>query len=106
MHIKKTLVHTKANEEKRTMFKNRIAKYKEEGCFIVYIDESGFAHDMPRTHGYSTVGDRCYATQDWNAKGCTNVISNLLSGDSLIRCALSILTLIPMCSILGLKNIE
>ena len=83
LHIKKTLVHLKANEEKRTMFKNRMAKYKEEGCSIVYIDESGFADDMPRTRGYSTVGDRCYATQDWNAKGRTNVISGL-SGDSLI----------------------
>ena len=69
------------------MFKNRIAKYKEEGCFIVYIDESGFAHDIPRTHGYSTVGDRCYATQDWNAKGRANVISGLF-GDSLIWCGI------------------
>ena len=79
-------MHPKANEEKRIMFKNRIAKYKEEGCSIVYIDESGFAHDMLRTHGYSTVGKRCYATQDRNAKECTNVISGL-SGDSLIGCA-------------------
>ena len=55
---KKTLVHPKANEEKHTMFKNRIAKYKE-GYSIVYIDESGFAHDMARTHGYSTGGDHC-----------------------------------------------
>ena len=69
------------------MFKNRIAKYKEEGCSIVYIDESGFAHDMPKTHGYSTVGDSCYATQYWNAKGRTNVIS-VLSGDSLIGCGI------------------
>ena len=58
LHVKHPLVHPKANEEKRTMFKNRIAKYKEEACSIVYIDESGFVHDMPRTHGYSTVGDR------------------------------------------------
>ena len=87
MHIKKTLVHPKANEEKRTTFKNRIAKYKEEGRSIVYIDESGFAHDMPRTHGYSTVGERCYSTQHWNAKGRTNVISGL-SGDSLIGCGI------------------
>ena len=54
-------MHPKTNEEKRTMFKNRIAKYKEEGCSIVYIYESGFAHNIPRTHGYSTVGDRSYA---------------------------------------------
>ena len=87
LHIKNPLVHPKANEKKRTMFKNRITKYKEEGCSIVYIDESGFAHDMPKTHGYSTVGDRCYATQDWNAKGRANVISGL-SEDSLIGCGI------------------
>ena len=84
---KNPLVHPKANKEKRILFKNRIAKYKEEGCSIVYIDESGFVHDMPRTHGYSTVGHRYYATQDWNAKGRTNVIS-YLSGDSLIGCGI------------------
>ena len=40
------LAHPKENKEKRTMFKNRIGKYKEEGRSIVYVDESGFAHDM------------------------------------------------------------
>ena len=42
---------------------------------------------MPRTHGYSTVRDRCYGAQGWNAKGRTNVISGL-SGDSLIGCGI------------------
>ena len=64
LHIRKTLLHPETNEEKRTVFKKRIAKYKQEGCSIFYIDESGFAHDMPRNHGYSIVEDRCYATQD------------------------------------------
>jgi len=45
---------------------------------IVYIDESGFAHDMPRTHGYAPVGQRCYGTQDWHAKGRTNAIGALI----------------------------
>ena len=78
MHIKKTLVHPKGNEEKRTMFKNGIAKYKEEGCSIVYIDESGFAHDMPRTRGYALRGQRCYGKHNWHAKGRVNVIGALL----------------------------
>jgi transposase len=47
---------------------------------IVYIDESGFAHDMPRTHGYSQRGRRCHGTHDWNAKGRVNVIGALLAG--------------------------
>jgi transposase len=46
----------------------------------VYLDESGFAHDMPRTHGYSAKGSRCFGVQDWGAKGRTNVIGALLSG--------------------------
>jgi hypothetical protein len=46
---------------------------------IVYIDESGFAHDMPRTHGYAPIGKRCVGKHDWHAKGRTNVIGALLA---------------------------
>lgn len=35
---------------------------------------------MPRTHGYSPKGRRCYGKQDWGAKGRTNVIGALLAG--------------------------
>lgn len=41
---------------------------------IVYLDESGFAVDAPRTHGYSTKGKRCYDRHDWHAKGRLNAI--------------------------------
>ena len=44
------------------------------------LDESGFAHDMPRTHGYARRGSRCFGTHDGGAKGRTNVIGALLSG--------------------------
>jgi transposase len=47
---------------------------------MVYIDESGFAHDMPRRHGYSSVAQRCFGKRDWGAKGRTNVMGALLSG--------------------------
>ena len=47
---------------------------------MVFIDESGFAHDMPRTHGYSQKGQRCFGVHDWGAKGRTNVIGALLGG--------------------------
>ncbi len=33
---------------------------------------------MPRTHGYSKKGERCYGTVDWHARGRTNVIGALL----------------------------
>lgn len=46
----------------------------------MFIDESGFAHDMPRTHGYSLKGQRCWGVHDWGAKGRTNVIGALLAG--------------------------
>ena len=47
---------------------------------MVFLDESGFAHDMPRTHGYALKGQRCFGTHDWGAKGRTNVIGALLAG--------------------------
>ena len=52
--------------------------YESIGKPIVYIDESGFAHDMPRTHGYSLKGQRCFGTNDWNEHTKTNVIGALL----------------------------
>jgi len=76
--IKKTLKHPKANPEKRSIFCQKIDELKTEGRTIAYIDESGFAHDMPRTHGYSDKGERCYATHDWGAKGRTNAIGALI----------------------------
>lgn len=33
---------------------------------------------MPRTHGYSEKGQRCYGRHDWGAKGRTNVIGALI----------------------------
>ena len=46
----------------------------------MFLDESGFSHDMPRTHGYAPRGQRCCGQQDWGAKGRTNVIGALLGG--------------------------
>nr|WP_238334239.1 IS630 family transposase [Arsenophonus endosymbiont of Bemisia tabaci] len=45
---------------------------------MVFIDESGFSHDTPRTHGYSPKGQRCVGLKNWGAKGRTNVIGALL----------------------------
>jgi transposase len=58
--------------------------YEAAGRPIVYVDESGFAHEMPRTHGYSPRGQRCYGTYDWQAKGRTNVIGALLGKELLV----------------------
>ena len=60
--------------------------YKAEGRPLVYLDESGFAHDMPRLHGYSIKGSRCYGNHNWGAKGRTNVIGALLFGVLLTVC--------------------
>lgn len=35
---------------------------------------------MPRTHGYSVKGERCYGKHDWGAKGRTNAIGALIEG--------------------------
>ncbi|MCP5369732.1 MAG: hypothetical protein H6909_03485 [Rickettsiaceae bacterium] len=42
---------------------------------------------MPRTHGYSDKGKRCYGTHDWGAKGRTNAIGALI-GRALIAIGL------------------
>jgi len=41
---------------------------------------------MPRTHGYSPVGTRCYGLCDWQAKGRTNVIGALIGKALLTVC--------------------
>ena len=77
---KKVLAHPKADPVKRRIFQARIKAYQAQGRTIVYLDESNFASDMPRTYGYATKGQRCYGLQDWNAKGRINVIGALLVG--------------------------
>ena len=76
--IKKTLQHPKATPEKRSVFCEEIKKHKESS--LVFIDESGFSHDMPRLYGYAPKGTRCLGRHDWGAKGRTNVIGALLLG--------------------------
>jgi DDE superfamily endonuclease len=84
--IKKSLCHPKADPEKRSIFCHKISAYKAAGKNLIFIDESGFAHDMPRTHGYALKGRRCYGTHNWGAKGRTNVIETLLKGALLTVC--------------------
>ena len=64
----------------REAFKVKLEKYQSEGRAIVYVDESGFAHESTRSHGYSKVGERCLGQLDWGAKARTNVIGALLNG--------------------------
>ena len=45
---------------------------------MIYVDESGFAESMPRTHGYSAKGDRCYGVHDWHARGRKNAIGAII----------------------------
>ena len=84
---KKTLEYPKADKEKRAMFLQKIEQYKKEKMPIAYVDESGFAHSMPRTHGYSRMGKRCYGSCDWNARGRKNVIAALYES-SIIGCGI------------------
>jgi hypothetical protein len=66
-----------ANEEERQRFNKKIADHKAVGMIIIPIDESGFAHNKPRTHGYAIKGRRCYDVQDWQVGKRTNVIGVL-----------------------------
>jgi transposase len=51
------------------------------------INESGFAHDMPRPRGYALKGRPCHGTHDWNPHRRTNVIGALV-GNALLTVAL------------------
>src|SRR5689334_630724 len=73
-------MHPKADPERRSAFCQIIQRYQDEGRPLLSIDESGFAVDMPRTHGYAPRGKRCYGKHDWGAKGRINVIGALLGG--------------------------
>ena len=74
------MVHPKANAAARQSFRARIAAHEKVGRPVVYIDESGFAHDMPRLHGYASRGRRCPGLHDWHARGRINVIGAFLAG--------------------------
>ena len=78
IRAKKTLKHPKANESDRNAFSIKIEGYESQGFKIVYLDESGFALDMPREYGYSLSGKRCYGVKDWHAKGRVNVIGAIV----------------------------
>ena len=60
------------------MFQKKINDYKAVGLDICYLDESGYAVSMPRTHGYAKKGQRCFGVQDWGARGRINVIGALI----------------------------
>ena len=44
----------------------------------MYLDESGFAQDSPRTYGYSERGKRCYGEKDWHSRGRLNAIGAII----------------------------
>ena len=84
--IKKSLRHPRTDEGARQFFRARLEGYHAQGRTVVFIDESGFADDMPRTHGYALSGTRCYGKQDWNARDRTNVIGALIGKLLLTAC--------------------
>ena len=61
-----------------------IRHYKKTNRSLVYIDESGFSVDSPRTHGYSPKGNRCYGKHNWQEKGRINSIGALLNRKLLV----------------------
>jgi transposase len=79
-------VHPKADEAAKASFENKIGTYEGERRPVYYLDESGFAMDMPRRHGYSMKGQRCVGKHDWHAKGRINVIGALLGNELVTAC--------------------
>lgn len=56
-----------------------MAAHDAAGRPNVYLDESGFARDMPRTHCYSPCGRRCFGRQDWHTRGRIDVLGPMLA---------------------------
>jgi hypothetical protein len=86
---KKNTADPKTHEDKRYAFQETIKAYEAQNRVIVYIDESGFAHDMPRTHGYAPISKRCHGVYNWHARGRVNVIGALI-GKALLTVGLFI----------------
>jgi len=84
---KKTLFHPKVDEKLREEFKEQIFLYETvHHRPVVYIDESGFSVDSPRSKGYSAQGSRCYASQDWHSRGRVNAIGAICGFNLLNVC--------------------
>jgi len=73
------LNHPKADEKGRIAFQKKLKAYQKKKAPIVYLDESGFAVDMPRLWGYAPEGRRCYRKCNWRARGRINVIGAMLN---------------------------
>jgi hypothetical protein len=59
-------------------YKKTLQNPRVQSCArCIYIDESGFAHDMLRTHGYALRALRCFRMQVWHTKDRTNAIGAL-----------------------------
>nr|WP_242466363.1 transposase [Chromatium okenii] len=71
---KKTFSHPKVNDQARFSFQERVESHKSHGKTVVYIDESGFANDMPRSYGYASIGKQCLDKRNWHEKGRINAI--------------------------------
>jgi transposase len=76
---KKNLSPPQADIVARCAFKEKITAYQEAHQPSVYIDESGFARDMPRPNGYAPVGERGLGQPNWHAKGRLKLIGALLA---------------------------
>ncbi len=75
--------HPKVDDEARRLSKKKISVYKLMRLPLIYMDESGFAENMPRMFGYASAGMRCVGKYDVMSKRRTHVIG-ALTGDGLL----------------------
>ena len=76
--VKKTFKNPIASAEAQADFQRRIDQHIQQGKTLVYIDESGFAQDSPRTHGYAPQGSPCFGHHRWQIKGRINAIGAII----------------------------
>ena len=75
---KKTVSPPQADIAARERFEENLKTYQDTHRQIIYLDESGFAHDRPRQQGYAPIGTRGIGKPNWHARGRINVIGALL----------------------------
>jgi transposase len=71
--FKKTWRFAEVSIQKRRIYLTKWYKLKDRP--LVYLDETAFAPDAPRTHGWSRKGSRCYGRISGNRRPRTSLIA-------------------------------
>lgn len=78
IHIKKDFRYKERDEEKRKEFEEKLKKFRSQD--IVFIDESGFDHQMIKERCWCPKGQKIIGEKAGGSRGRTSVIAGLCVG--------------------------